>query len=148
MQYGISNIVLFESETQVQNHWLPALGAANITELEGEEEKLDRTETYHKLSSLILCEVSGQVEIYEGKNGPIIDIGERMFFAEELELCLTQTKTTVKSPLKSSSTVKQLAGKSNIKLELCHMMKEVGRAIKVTSTNKQIYSGSIPISFW
>ena len=148
MKYGINNVVLFESETEIPGNWLPALGAANITELEGEESQLDRTETYQKLSSMIQCEVSGQIEAYEGKNGPVIDLGDRMFISEELELCLTQTKTTVKSPLKPSSTVKQLAGKNGVKVELCHMMKEVGRSIKVSSSNKQVYSGSIPITFW
>ena len=141
-KYGIGEIVLFESDNEIVDHWLPALGAANITSVEGN--LTDRTETNHKLASLIDLQVHGQIPISDSK--PFFDAGQPIFLSDELELCFTNTKTSVKAPLKPSSTLKQLAGKSpSIKLELCLQKRASGRAIKVA--NKQAFCGSIPIVF-
>ena len=141
-KYGIGEIVLFESDVEIVDHWLPALGAANITPVEGNLS--DRTETNHKLSSLVTLEIRGQIPIADSK--PVFDAGQPIFLSDELDLCFTQTKTSVKAPLKSTSTLKQLAGKSpNVKLDLCLQKKESGRAIKVA--NKQAFCGSIPVAF-
>ena len=141
-KYGIGEIVLFESDNEIVDHWLPALGAANITSVEGN--LTDRTQTNHKLATLITLEVRGQIPIADSP--PIFDAGQPIFLSDELELCFTQTRASVKAPLKSTSTLKQLAGKSpSIKLELCLQQKTYGRSIKVT--NKQAFCGSTPIIF-
>ena len=141
-KYGIGEIVLFESDNEIVDHWLPALGAANITSVVGN--LTDRTETNHKLATIIDLNVHGQVPIADSQ--PFFDAGQPIFLSDELELCFTNTKTSVKAPLKSSSTLKQLAGKSlGIKLDLCFQKSVSGRAIKVAG--KQAFCGSVPIVF-
>ena len=144
--YGIGEIVLFSSEIELSDLWLPSLGAANITKVNGTP--LDRTQTFHALTANYTpIKIRGSIDVAEDKVET--NIGECMFISDTAEMCLTATKASVKAPLKPTSTVKQAAGKEGpLELELCHMPSHRARSIKVTTTRKETFCGTVPIEFW
>jgi len=144
-KYGIGNIVLYQSQRPIDDICLPALGAANLSELNGDVAQLDRTGTHHAINAtFVRVEMCGHVDVSATRHKtPCIGLGECMFMSDGL--CITATKTTVPNPLKPTASVKQLA-KSGIKMTVCQMNNTIGRSVKVSGPGKHNYSGSIPIS--
>ena len=146
-KYGIGNIVLYQSQRQIDDICLPALGAANLSELNGDVAQLDRTGTHHAINAtFVRVEICGHVDVSATRHKtPCIGLGECMFMSDGL--CIKATKTTLPNPLKPTASVKQLA-KSGIKMTVCQMNNTIGRSVKVSGPGKHNYSGSIPISCW
>ena len=151
-KYGINDIVLYESEREIDDVWLAALGAANVIKLDANIKILNRAETTLKINAkLIRVEMTGHVDVYATRHKtPQLELGNERIFMSDDDLCITATKTTVPTPLKPSASVKQAAGKKQlIQLTVCQMNKtKSARQVKVTGHGKHNYSGTVPISCW
>ena len=149
-KYGINNLIIFESDEEIENDWLPALGS-NVQLIETDSSRLTQPETIQKLTKdyITIC-VSGVLPSTQLRSFNTAHFSTLVFFNKSIGLFLTSESTTIKPPLKPNSTLRQLIGKNEsiLKLDIGISSSKIGRRVQVNESSKSIVCSSIPFTFW